>query len=97
MWSAVLFVIVTFFEFGVGFGLIAVAVVSFCVFILVFGVGSFSVCGGFVASVFTFLFGVAFSYVRWFRVCVMFERGKCHPIPPSTLPKLCLGAGNTPQ
>ena len=54
MCSAVLFVIVTFFVFGVAFGLIAFAVVSFCIFSLAFGVGSFSGCGGFVASVFIF-------------------------------------------
>ena len=49
MCSAVSFVIVTFFVFGVAFG--PVAVVSFFFFSLAFGVGSFSGCGGFAASV----------------------------------------------
>ena len=49
MWSAVSFVIVKFFAVGGAFGLIAFAVVPFCIFSLSFGVGRFSGCGGFVA------------------------------------------------
>ena len=56
-------VIVTFFAFGVAFGLVAFVVVSFFFFGLAFGVGSCSVCGGFVASVFSF------AVWRWIFLC----------------------------
>ena len=69
MRSAVSFVIVTFFVFGVAFDLITVAVVLFCFFSLAFDIGLFfSDCGNFVASVLVFPFALGFSHVRWFRV-----------------------------
>ena len=64
-------VILTLFAFIAVFGLIAAAVVPCCFFSLSFCVGSFNGCGGFGASVFVYPFGVGFSYVRWFRVCVL--------------------------
>ena len=68
MWSAASSVIVTFFVFGVAFGLIAFAVVSFCFFSLAFGVGSFSCSGGFLASVFSL------AVWCWFFFCAAVSR-----------------------
>ena len=92
MCSAVSFVSVAFLVFGVARGIIAVSVVSFCFFSPAFGVGSFSGCGGFAASVFSFavwcwVFSCAvISYLRFvMRVqrplykinYVLKEREKC--------------------
>ena len=72
IWLAVSFIIiVTFFVFGVAFGLIAVVVVSFCFLSLRLALGLLAVA---VVPLRQFLvspFGVGFSYVRWFRVCVL--------------------------
>ena len=71
MWSAVSFVTVTVFVLGVSIGLIAVVVVSFCFLSLRLALGLLAVA---VVPLRQFLvspFGVGFSYVRWFRVCVL--------------------------
>ena len=66
--SPVSFVIVTFFAFGIVFGIIALSVVSFYFSSLAFGVGPYRGCGGFVALVFSYAFGVGSSFARRFRV-----------------------------
>ena len=71
--AAVSSVPVRFFVIGVAFGLVAFSVVLSSFFILAFGIGSFSGCGGCGASVFSFVVRL------WVLVCAAVSRMRFLP------------------